>query len=511
MRLSGFTGVSVKVAVIGNGISGITTGVALLEEKLTPVVFGLSKELGGVWSKDGKAWPGMTVNISQLTGHFSNYPWPKDAPYFPTSEAMYDYSYDYADHFGLLPHMKFGCLVTEVLQKEDKWLVKWLENDQKHEAIFDGVVLATGKFMNPLLPKIPGIEKLTSSCHSAQYKSTKEFKKKKVLVVGNSFSGASIAKELADDPDVAEVINLFRNPRWIVGRKRSSDPLNNGPFLPRDLLKTYNDFLNEPSAEEEYKFMLQHYSAQNKYPEWEMLPSSPVGFTVVDNYFDPVKAGKLKPVRAKIKQFSENSVELEDGRILNFDTVIFATGYHPPQFPMLSSELAKIVKDSSYEETFPVGLQNLAVVGHYNGARGSVLPLSNIQARVIARVFSGAEKLPSVEVMTKQIQNTPAKRNEVVFSSALAEIIGVNPDLKLLNEDERLMLSQGAFTCERFRINGPHSNFKQALEAIKEVNELRKKLLQSNNKTQSPVVLIGPFFDKGKSLEIAAEKLSLQL
>lgn len=477
----------IRIAIIGAGASGLTSATAALAEGMIPCIFEMSNRIGGVWGPDlrapsdqGSAWPGMKVNISRHTGTFSNFNWPQNTPDFPTTQQVYDYLHDYAEYFELFPYIRFGCRVIEVLECDGKWLIRWQEDKTTlKEELFDSIIIATSKFTNPYTPNFNGLEQFKGKkLHSAQYKSAEEFINKRVLIVGGSLSGTSIAEDVAKKTDV---IHLFRKERWVIKRYRSSDPQNHGPFLPRDLLKTYESVQVSLSKEEQYQLMLQHCSEQNEFPEWYMSPSSPVGFVVADEYFQEVRSGKLKLIRGEIDHFLNSSVVLEDGRSINdFDVVIFCTGYER-DLSFLPEQLRLKPTTTLYEDTFPIDAKNLAYIGMYPGARGAVFPLVELQARYACGVFSGRLKLPSIETMKEEIANTPKDRDEIKFSTSLAQKLEVIPQLNSYHWSIRRMLL-GAYTPARFRLEGFHSDSKAALKSIEETECYRRRLLRAHDK-----------------------------
>ncbi|QMT59102.1 NAD(P)/FAD-dependent oxidoreductase [Legionella sp. PC997] len=483
-----------KIAIIGAGASGLTSAVAALDEGIVPTLFEMSFRVGGVWGPDdrkpsdqGSAWPGMKVNISRHTGTFSNFNWPTDTADFPTTQEVYDYLSNYTKHFNLLPYIRFGCRVIEVLEQDGKWLIRWQENKTTlKEELFDSLIIATSKFTNPYIPKFKGLDQLQDNMlHSSKYKSAKEFVNKRVLILGGSLSGTSLAEEVAK---ITEVTHLLRKERWVIKRYRSSDPQNDGPVLPRDLLKTYASSQKPMSREEQYQFMLQHCSEQNEVPEWHMSPNSPVGFVVADDYFKEVRCGKLKPICGEVDYFLNSSVVLKDGRTLEFDVVIFCTGYER-DLSFLPEHLRLPPTSLLYEDTFSLATHRLAYIGMYPGARGAVFPLVELQARYACGVFSGRLKLPPIETMKEEAAHTSKDRDELEFSTALAEKLGITPNLNSYNWGLRHMLLNGAYTPARFRLEGLHSNPKAALKSIEETALYRHTLLKAHDKVPSLVSL----------------------
>jgi len=72
-----------RVAVIGAGVSGLTTAKCLLDDGLMPVVFEQSAHIGGIWNSDenlpdggGIAYRSLRTNTSRLMMAFSDFPFP---------------------------------------------------------------------------------------------------------------------------------------------------------------------------------------------------------------------------------------------------------------------------------------------------------------------------------------------------------------------------------------------------------------------------------------------------
>lgn len=93
-----------------------------------------------------------------------------------------------------------------------------------------------------------------------------------------------------------------------------------------------------------------------------------------------------------VQEFTENGVRLSDGRILELDTVILATGYNY-RLPFLDPQVLEIAENKVdlYKFTFPIGLgrqPKLAVIGLVQ-AIGAVMPIAEMQCRWATRVFKG--------------------------------------------------------------------------------------------------------------------------
>lgn len=475
----------IKIAIIGAGVGGLAAATAGLEEGSIPVVFDESNDIGGVWSTDrssheqhGKAWPGMQVNISRYTGKYSNFNWSEDKGDFPTTQEFYQYLKDYVEHNHLEQYLRLGCKVVEVSFQNEKWLVKWKKGGEEFQEEFDAVINSTGRNQRPVIPEIKGIEKIKGKMvHSANYVSTKDFIGQRVLVVGGSFSGTSIAEDLSL---VADVNHLIRKPRWIIKRYKSSDPQNKGAEIPHDLTFTMEGNAKILTQEEGYQNMLLHCAEQNEIPEWKMELTTPVGFAIGDHYVERVKEKKIKVMKGEIDYFEENAVILKDQTKIEFDKVILCTGYakdlsHLPQ----NLQHHENVERERFEDIFPLEAKNLPFLSMYPSIRNAVPPVVEIQARYACKVFSGKIKLPTVEEMKEEMANTPLKRKQLDYMNSVAKRMGILPESKYNYEnaaDLAHILWRGAFTPMRFRLQEEDKRKRdEALKLLKEVEYMKRE------------------------------------
>lgn len=119
-------------------------------------------------------------------------------------------------------------------------------------------------------------------------------------------------------------------------------------------------------------------------------------------------------VKPNVAQFTEESVQFEDGSIVyDLDAVIFCTGYDM-RFPYLEIEQEIVTNKTQvnlYKYIFPPFLKKptLAVIGNIQPL-GPVNPISELQARLACGVFAGRIQLPNEKKMNMDIS---IKREEM--------------------------------------------------------------------------------------------------
>jgi dimethylaniline monooxygenase (N-oxide forming) len=472
-----------SVAIIGAGASGLAAAHAAIKEGLEPSIFEASTRIGGVWSPDnardrGPAWPGMQTNISRHTGTFINFAWPDDAPDYPTTQQVYDYLYRFAEHFNLLAHIRFRTRLESVIVTENNWSLRLKDDKEIFHAAFDFLIIATGRCNEPYIPEFEGHEKIFArATHCATVQPSREYAAKKILVVGGSYSGTAIAEALGVD---SQVTHLFRNPRTLVKRYRTQNPDLEKPLLPRDLIKTTAELLQPVTPADKQQWLLKLCQEQNKIPAWNIENFPMAGVAIADNYLAHVRAGRINPQQGEISFFEADQAVLSDGRRLEFDNIIFCTGYQA-SYPFLQDYLGEL---PLHENIFPVFQPGIAFIGFWEGSRGAVFPLVQLQAEWACGVFSGRLSLPAEKDMRAATLHTPAAQEGGIYTKKIAEIIGTQPLPEEFPQQVQDLLLNTPPVPARFLLCGPYQDFQQGVAMLESVHQYRQKLLQNSSPSQ---------------------------
>ncbi|NWX07226.1 FMO1 monooxygenase, partial [Caloenas nicobarica] len=475
-----------RVAVVGAGVSGLTATKCCLDEGLEPTCFEQSQDIGGVWRytehiEAGRPslYASVISNSSKEMSAFSDFPYPEDFPVFLPHAKLLDYLRRYANHFGVMEHIKLRTTVVSIQKRPDfattgQWDVV-TEADGKHTShVFDAVMVCTGNFSEPTIPlhSFPGIERFKGQYfHSRQYKRPDVFEGKRVLVVGMGNSGVDIAVE-ASHVATKVTVSTSRG-AWVLGRVFEHGYPWDVVFNTR-LMSLIRNNLPGPlvwaliNYTVNKRFNHENYGLQ---PEHSCRMREPVLNDDLPSY---ILTGRIT-IKPGVKEFKDNSVVFHNcPEEEPIDIVVFCTGYDV-SFPLLEEEIVKVENKyaSLYKYVFPTHLQKptLAILGQIRPL-GAIMPVTEMQARWATRVFKGLCQLPPQSVMEKEVNEK--KKNQVkwfglsfddvlktewlAYLDMLASFIGAKPSVpRLLFRNPRLAFTVffGPCTPYQYRLEGP--------------------------------------------------------
>jgi dimethylaniline monooxygenase (N-oxide forming) len=453
-----------RVAVIGAGASGLAAAKALLEVGIAPVIYEETDTVGGLWVErdEGVAYRSLKTNTSRQITAFSDFPFPRDLPSYPSRAAVELYLRDYAAVFGLRRLVRFGRRIGQVEPLGHGWRVCGTDLTGPFDADFDAVVVGAGIFRIPFVSDIPGIESFPGDVlHSKTYRTPEIFRGKVVVVVGLGSSACDIAADLA--PVAGRVILSVRRAVTVIPRTVDGVPLDNRlNRLSRRLPRRIAEFR-------------QRQLVRRVYGEWN-LPSpgalwegsgvefDPRGQVMHDALGSLLLTGQIVP-RPAMQRVEGDEVVFSDGTRVRADAIVFATGYRlgvpflPPDLQPWSDPAHGL-----YRLVFPPSHPTLPFVGVCR-VSGPVFPVIEAQARWAAQVLRGWLGLLTEEEMRAEIGarwertraggNAPYQVALLPYLDEIGEIIGVRPRLWRHPMLARRLLT-GPPVAAQFRLEGPN-------------------------------------------------------
>lgn len=370
-----------RYCIIGAGPAGLATLKTMRDSGHDVDCFEMSDTIGGHWNHDYDAL--HLITSRQVTG-FEGFPMPEDWPLFPHRNQMLEYFHLFADAFDLKSYITFNTGVTSVepLATDGPvgsagWVVTTTDGLRRE---YDGVLVANGHLRDQKWPHIPG-EFTGKQIHSGSYRNTADIEGKRVLVIGSGNSGCDVAVDAAQGHfDTHIVIRRGHHfqPKTFFGKPRSElGWMQEFSFEEQDLLSRLMMRVAIGEASD-YPGM--------PIPDHRALADGPP--VVNDLLLYWVQHGRIT-VRPGIERFQGKTVYFEDGSSSEFDTILWATGFHA-SLPFIDSDLLEFEDGVPLRvggAVVPVGLEKLYLIGMI-GARGPQPPIYPLQAELALRMIA---------------------------------------------------------------------------------------------------------------------------
>jgi Flavin-binding monooxygenase-like len=419
------------VAVIGAGSSGLAVLKALRDQDLDAECFERGSDVGGLWRYENDnglsgAYASLRTNVSRPRMQYPSLPMPSSYGAFPHHSEMAAYLGDYAQAFGLRAHIRFGATVQRVeSEPAGRWRVHL---DDGSVRCAHAVVVATGVFWHPQLPRYPGSFAGEVS-HAHDYRTPESFAGRHVLVVGAGQSAAEIAVEVSK---VAQRTFLsVRAPTHVVPRWIGSRPYDAGDVEPFNRLPwpVLNWVFSRRVARE-----LGPLPGSWPVPTRQVLDGVPI---ISSELLPAVRRGDIV-VKPAIVRLLGDRVRFADGSEEAIDRIVYTTGYRI-SVPFLPFDVVPVDgrEFPLYRRIVPPSTSGLFLAG-FVYAPGGLLPVVETQGEWIAAVVSGRVRLPEPAQMWRAVDRAES-RTRVRFPGESPRSIRCDPHAyrRLLRSDLR--------------------------------------------------------------------------
>ncbi|KAK7751994.1 hypothetical protein SLS62_005956 [Diatrype stigma] len=318
-----------KIAVIGAGITGVTSASHCIGHGFDVVIFeaGSEENIGGIWSRVNNT---SSLQIHSLTYRF--HPSVKWEQGYPDRQQIVSQVRQLWEKYGLDTRTRFNTKVEKVYQDEKG---RWIINDPSHGR-FEGLIAAVGTCGDPKMPKMDGIDKFSGPVYHSSQLTGKDAQDKKMIVIGGGASAVE-ALEYAADEGAKKTYILSRSDKWIIPRHAVVD-----------MLLSLNIWGQETALSWVPEKLLKKFF----YRDLEDLAPSGKGVfeetpMVNSDVMDKLRSGEAEWVRCDIEGFTDRGVivnQRDKGtpkggpgrrRVLEGDMVVLATGYKRPSLAFL--------------------------------------------------------------------------------------------------------------------------------------------------------------------------------
>ncbi len=415
----------VRVAIIGSGLSGLGTAIALSKAGIHDVVL-LEKEsaLGGTWRDN--TYPGCACDVPAELYSFAFAP--KDwSRAYARQEEIRGYVEETAARFGVTERVCTGAEVEKAQWNDDGQ--RWELSTSAGPFHAQVLVSATGPWNEPVIPDLPGAERFAGAMfHSARWEHEHDLSGRRVAVIGTGASAVQFVPEI--QPRVAQLHVFQRTAHWVLPK-----PDRAISALETKLLARMPALRRALRAAMYYAFELvgvgtRHVGAMRQVerlgrlhlrravPDEQLRRALTPSFTLgckrmllSNEWYPALGAANVELLNTAVKEIREHSIVGADGSEREVDTIIFGTGFRMTDLPIAQrtvgregKSLAEVWRGSprAYLGTTVAGFPNFFMMLGPNcgNGHGSAITLIEAQARYVVDTVRamGEQDLGSVEV-----------------------------------------------------------------------------------------------------------------
>ena len=360
--------------IVGASAAGLACAAQVKRRNIDCLILERESEVAGAWRRH---YDRLHLHTNKSSSSLPFVPFAKEISKYPARLEVVTYMEKYCEELGINPI--FNTNVTQIRRENSAWIT----TADKEVFQSKNIIICTGNTNIPRVYRKQGLESFPGKVmHSAEYKSGKEFKGKKVLVVGFGNSACEIAIDLHEQGvlpsmSVRSPVNVI--PRDILGIPVLQIGIMQSSWPPR-----LADALNAPLV----NLMIGNIERYGL----KKHPKGPVQQIVEDHQIPLLDVGTMKLIReGEVRVFGDvegingSTIEFEDGSTDDFDAIVAAIGYDTglENILDLTSERLSDLRNSITDQKY-FGEDNVYFCGFYVSPAGMLREI-NIESGLIAR------------------------------------------------------------------------------------------------------------------------------
>ncbi|BBZ36380.1 flavin-containing monooxygenase [Mycolicibacterium confluentis] len=352
-----------KVVIVGAGMAGMAAALECAAAGIDYEIFDRNDEVGGTWYT--AVYPGIGVDTPSAYYSLSrdiNAAW---SSYYPQGAEYQKYLEAVAHKNGLREHVRFGTEVEALWWDDERnqWQVHAVGPDGARDVSYANVVIPAAGYLNrPRWPDLPGRSSFDGvSVHSAEWDPDLDLNGKRVAIIGAGCTAVQIVDACVDD---VEHLTVFqRQPHWVAPRKRLSDDVpdhrrwlnahipfyanwnrlksfwgtadNNHPVILRDPEWAADHLSISPANDVLLQMCLDYidrvFGAGSELAKKVTPDFAPYGKRIIRDpggYYAALAKAHVDVEADEPARVNERGIVTQDGRQIDLDVIIYATGYH---------------------------------------------------------------------------------------------------------------------------------------------------------------------------------------
>ncbi|MFA5709174.1 flavin-containing monooxygenase [Mycolicibacterium sp.] len=351
-----------KVVIVGAGMAGMAAALECAAAGIDYEIIDRNDDVGGTWYTT--VYPGIGVDTPSAYYSLSrdiNGGW---SSYYPQGDEYQKYLQAVADKNNLRARTRFGTEVEALWWDDERsqWQVHTVTGEQREISHANVVIPAAGYLNRPRWPELPGRQDFAGvSIHSAEWDPDLDLRGKKVAIIGAGCTAVQIVDACVDD---VEHLTVFqRQPHWVAPRRRLTDEVpehrrwlnthvpfyanwtrlksfwgtadNNYPVIVRDPEWAAEHLSISPANDVLLQMCLEYidrvFGADSELARKVTPDFAPYGKRIIRDpggYYAALAKPHVDVEADEPARVNERGIVTRDGRQIELDVIIYATGYH---------------------------------------------------------------------------------------------------------------------------------------------------------------------------------------
>lgn len=302
--------------VIGASISGLATAVSLQKQEIEYAIIEKQNHIATPWRNH---YERLHLHTSKRLSNLPYKKFSKSIPRYPSRKQVIDYLDDYKKEFNVDPVFNTEALS---IKKEDGY---WFTETTNGYFQSKNVVMATGVYGKPKPINFKGIGTFPGKIlHSYEYKTGKDFRGQKILIVGFGNSACEIAIDLYEQGSLPSM--SVRSPVNVIPRDVLGIPVLQLSLLMKRIPPRIADSVSAP--------LMKWLIGDLKKLGLRKMPYGPLEEIRRDGKIPLLDIGTIQHIRkGNIKIYDDidfiegQTVHFKDGKKEIFHAIVAAIGY----------------------------------------------------------------------------------------------------------------------------------------------------------------------------------------
>lgn len=329
-----------RVGIIGTGFGGVAIAAELLRNGYRDVVlWERSDAIGGVWRDN--TYPGAACDVPSPFYSFSFAPWDAWPRRYAPQPAILDYLRTVAEREGVTARTRFAASVVAATWSGTAWSVTFADGSVD---TVDVLVSAVGQLSTPSVPDVAGAGEFAGAqFHTARWPSGFAPRGRRIAVVGSAATAVQLVPALARAG--AEVTLLQRSANYIWPK-----PDGAYPRWYRRLARHERGFFRwlgeQFSRQLEPDSVFARIGAavtrahlrlrvRDRTLRAQLAPDYPIGCKRIlfsNDFYPALQLPSVALETTALARIVSSGIELVDGRVIEADTLVWATGFAAQSF-----------------------------------------------------------------------------------------------------------------------------------------------------------------------------------